>query len=146
MGIDGVGGDDRSLQHLMRAEFEEYPVLESARLALIGVYAKVDRLAGVPAQEAPLHAGREARAAATAQVAFFDLRGHLIRGHLPERFSESLIAAGPLVARDGLGTLLFDVLEQEIGLVYYLPHGRLTPGSLESDLSSPPSGSRSSRR
>ena len=52
----------------MRVVLDELAVLEGARLALVGVDGEVDGLLALLGEEAPLHPGREARAAPPAEV------------------------------------------------------------------------------
>ncbi len=63
-GADGVGGDDHALDHLVRNALQQGAVHERAGVALVGVADHVLLVARRLAAEAPLHAGREARAAA----------------------------------------------------------------------------------
>jgi hypothetical protein len=65
---DGVAGDRDAFQNLMRIALHELAVLEGARLAFVGVAAEVLGALVILGQEVPLHAGREARAAASAQA------------------------------------------------------------------------------
>ena len=55
----------------VRVPLEEVAVLEGARLALVGVDDEVLGRRRALGDEAPLHAGREARAAQAAEVGFF---------------------------------------------------------------------------
>ena len=65
--------DDDRLDQPVRVALDDDPVLVGAGLALVGVHAQVARLRVVLGQEAPLHPGREAGAAAAAQVRLLDL-------------------------------------------------------------------------
>src|SRR5262249_9196507 len=62
-------------------------------LTLVGVHGEVDRLRRLLRQEAPLHAGREARAAATAQVRGLHHLGDLLRLELAEGLPRRRVAA-----------------------------------------------------
>ena len=71
---------------------DDLPILEGARLALVGVDAEVDRLLGLLRQEAPLHAGGEARAAAAAQVRRLHQLDQLLGRELGERLPRGFVA------------------------------------------------------
>src|SRR5205823_14113259 len=71
-------------------------VLARAGLGLVGVAHEVDGLAA-GRDEAPLDAGREARAAAAAQVRRLDLGGDVLGAHR-ERLAQGRVAAARLVA------------------------------------------------
>jgi hypothetical protein len=76
----GVRGDRESLQHLIGVGAKEEPILERGGLPLCGV---ADREAGAGADrahQAPLLAGRKARAAPAPQTAPGDLLDHRLRG------------------------------------------------------------------
>ena len=77
----GVGGDGHAFNHDVRIEAQDVAVLERAGLAFVGVADQV-LLAGEGARhEAPLQAGRKARAAAAAQAGGLDLGDHVFRLH-----------------------------------------------------------------
>ena len=65
--VDREAGDDHALEQDVRGVHHQGDVLAGPRLGLVGVDHEVARLAVVGGQEAPLHPGREARAATTAQ-------------------------------------------------------------------------------
>ena len=67
VGPDRVGADDDALDQRVRAGHHQRDVLAGARLRLVGVDDEVLRVRVVLGDEAPLHAGREARAAAAAE-------------------------------------------------------------------------------
>ncbi len=67
LGPDRVGGDDDALDQRLRVGQQRRHVLAGAGLGLVGVDHQVVRLAVALRDEAPLHAGREARPAAAAQ-------------------------------------------------------------------------------
>src|SRR5262245_47155290 len=71
---DGICRNDHSFDELMWISLHEHPILAGPGLTLVGVTAKVDRLASVLRNKAPLQACRKPRTAATAQAAGF---GHL---------------------------------------------------------------------
>ena len=72
-------GDDDALDQRVRVVRHQRQVLAGARLALVGVDHEVVRLAVVLRDEAPLHAGREAGAAAAAQARVLDQLDQVVR-------------------------------------------------------------------
>ncbi len=80
---DRVAGDDAALDQRVRVGHHRRDVLAGARLALVGVHHQVLRLGarsrGPLRDEAPLHARREARAAAAAQARRLDQLDQLVR-------------------------------------------------------------------
>ena len=60
----GVAADRHALDHRVRVEAQDVAVVAGARLALVRVADDVLLAGGAARHEAPLHAGREARAAA----------------------------------------------------------------------------------
>ena len=94
---DRVATDRQTLDQLVRVTLHDDPVLEGARLALIGVAAQILRLAGTLRHEAPFQPGWKSGSAATPQVGFFDKVDDLVRRVLIKRLRQSLIAAaGPV--------------------------------------------------
>src|SRR5262249_44953491 len=91
--LDGVRRDDDAFEELVRVVLDDDPVLERARLALVRVDRQVDRLLRLLRQEAPLHAGREAGAAAPAEVGGLHHLDQLFGLVLRERFADRLVAA-----------------------------------------------------
>ena len=81
VGADRVAGDDHALDQRVRRGHHQRDVLAGARLGLVGVDHQVVRLAVALRDEAPLHAGREARAAAAAQAGVLDQRDDVVLGH-----------------------------------------------------------------
>ena len=67
-------------QELERVALHDLAVLEGARLGFVGIGDHVMRPALV-VDERPLHAGREARAAAAAQAGSLDQVGDFVRLH-----------------------------------------------------------------
>src|SRR5690606_12757833 len=96
---DRVGGNQRALDELVRRPPDQLTVLEGARLGFVRVDQEVVRLAVVLRHEAPLHAGREARAAAAAQPALLDDIDDRVPVHL-ERLPERGVPAPLLPARE----------------------------------------------
>jgi len=78
----------------MRVVLNQLMIFEGAGFALVTIHHHVlwEHILG---QEAPLHAGREARAAAPAQPRVFDDAHHLFRFHATER----LVPGGITVIR-----------------------------------------------
>src|SRR5438094_6020576 len=68
MTVQSVGGDYGSFQEQVRVSFNNEPVLESPRLALIGIYTKVNGLPGVLRNESPFDSGRKTGASATPEA------------------------------------------------------------------------------
>src|SRR5205085_11512090 len=71
----------------------DLPVLARAALALVAVDAQVDGRGALLRQEAPLHAGREAGAAAAAQVRRFHHLDQLLGRVAAERLPHGLVTA-----------------------------------------------------
>ena len=68
-GAHDEAGQDHALDHQVRQVVENEAVLDGARLALVRVAHDVLRRAGGGANDVPLHASREARAAEAPEVA-----------------------------------------------------------------------------
>ena len=105
---DRVGRDDDALHELVRVRHHERGVLAGARLGLVGVDHEVVGLGalalGALRDEAPLHAGGEAGAAAAAQAGVLDELDQGVRVH-GERLGQRLVAAvaGVAADREGVG-------------------------------------------
>ena len=81
----GEGGQHAALDQEMRIVPHDLPVLAGARLRLVGVDDEVVRApVGLLGHERPFQAGREARAAATAQAGALHLVDDPIAAHLQE--------------------------------------------------------------
>jgi len=96
-------GDDDPLQELVGVLLHDHPVLEGPGLRLIGVHREVLRLVGLLRNEAPLHPGREARAAAPPEVRRLDLLDQVVRRPVPDRLAGGLVATLALVEGEGVG-------------------------------------------
>ena len=131
VGADRVGADDHALHEGVRAGHHQRDVLAGARLGLVGVDHEVVRLAVVLRDEAPLHAGREARAAAAAQAGVLDQVDDRARLHA-QRGVEGGVAAGALVGLERPRPLGVPVVGEDRGQ-------RVASGVL-------PLGGRASRR
>src|SRR5690606_4303623 len=90
-GADRIRADQRTLDQLVRVALHDLAVLEGTRLALVSVDGDVSGFR-VLRDEAPLHAGGEARAAAPAQPRRLDHLDHLV-GREGHSFFEALVAA-----------------------------------------------------
>ena len=92
-GADGVGGNGHAFQHAVRIAFQNAAVHEGAGIAFVRVAD--DELARPRhlGDQAPLDAGRIARAAAPTQTAPGDRVNDLGRRHVPNRAMERLVAA-----------------------------------------------------
>src|SRR5262252_9120260 len=75
---DGVAADGAALDEQVRIPLDEQVILERARLALVGVAGDVAR-GDFLVDELPLHARREARAAASAEAGRLDHLDDLVR-------------------------------------------------------------------
>ena len=95
---DRVAGDDDALDQRVRRRQHQRDVLAGAGLGLVGVDHQVVRLAVALRDEAPLHAGREARAAAAAQPGVLDAADDVV-GVIAQRLRQRLVA---VVAAVGL--------------------------------------------
>jgi hypothetical protein len=96
---DGQAGDHRAFNHRMRIVQKDQVILAGSRLALVAVHQHVLRLGRLLGHERPLHAGREARAAAPAQAAGLHLVDDPLRP-LREALLHGLVAAQLDVAVD----------------------------------------------
>src|SRR6266545_7757434 len=114
---DGARGDQHALDQGMGVPLHEVAVLERAGLALVSVDDQVARRRRALGDEAPLDAGRKARAAQAAEVRLLDLLGDGIRLHalglLPR-----LVPAGRAIALERVGVRDLEVPRQNL-----LSHG-----------------------
>ena len=102
---DAVAGDDHALDQGVGIEAQDIAILAGARLRFVGVADDVFLPGGVARHEAPLQAGGETGAAATAQAGGLDLLDHLLRGQffvddLLQRFVAADLAV--ILQRPGL--------------------------------------------
>ncbi len=86
-------GEQAAFDQLVRVVADDVPVLAGARLALIGIDAKVGRTVALLGHERPFQAGRETGAAAPAQPGFLDLLDDPIAP-----FEDQLLGAVPIAA------------------------------------------------
>jgi len=94
----GITGDDHALDDGVRVVAQDVAILESARLALVGVAHDVLLARKLPRHEAPLQAGGEARTAAAAQPRSLDFLDHLLRRHvLRQEPTQGRVAAARFV-------------------------------------------------
>ena len=84
--LDGVARQDDPLDQLVRVVLHDHPVFEGARLRFVGVDDQVARVLA-RGEEAPLLAGREARAAAAAHVGGLHLVDDLLGVFPPVRMA-----------------------------------------------------------
>ena len=98
----------------MRVGQHQGDVLAGTRLGLVGVHDQVVRLAVTLGDEAPLHAGGEARTAAAAQPGVLDQLDQCVRAHL-EALGHLLVAAVAAVGLDRVGVRLVPVGGQDRG-------------------------------
>ena len=100
VGVLGAGreaGDRQRLDQRERVVLDHDPVLERARLGLVGVADQVVRVHRVARHRVPLAAGRERGAAAAEQLRVGDLADHAGRAQL-ERAPQRRVAAGGAIA------------------------------------------------
>ena len=114
VGVDGEGRDDAAFENQVRVLLDQQPVLEGARLGLVGVDQHVVRLGLLLGHEGPLQPRGEAGAAATAQPGLLHLLGDRFRAHRRERLAQLLVPPTRLVDLDGLRVLLVDVSGQDL--------------------------------
>ena len=136
LGADGVAGNRAPLDQQVRVALHQQVILESPRLAFVGVAGDIARLLGLPVDELPLHAGREPGAAAAAQPRGFHQFHDFFRLHR-ERLAQRLVALVPEIEIEREGVRLANVFgKQGIHGVYFFslapgPHPRreltLTP-------------------
>ena len=104
LGAHGASGDHHAFDELMRIHFHQRTVFTCAGLAFVAIGDDVFRLAArFFGDETPLHAGREACAAASAQIRFLHFVDDLVGRHLLQRFFERLIAVVLEVDVDFIG-------------------------------------------
>ena len=120
LGADRPAADDAAFEQQVRVALEQHVILERARLALVGVDQQVLRLGDVLRDEAPLHAGREAGAAAAAQAGLLHLVDDRLGRHR-HGLAHGLVAAVLDVEIERVGAGLLHVARQD-GLE--LGHGR----------------------
>jgi hypothetical protein len=80
----------------MRIFLHQNAIIESARLAFIGIHAEIDRAGMSLRYESPLNAGREASTSPATQTGILDKLHHLFWRHF-KRVSQSLITAPRLI-------------------------------------------------
>ena len=86
-------GEQAAFDQLVWVVADDVPILAGARLALIGIDAKVGRTVALLWHERPLQAGWETGAAAPAQSGFLDLLDNPIAP-----FEDQLLGAVPIAA------------------------------------------------
>ena len=99
LSLDGPRGDRDTLQHLVRIFINDLAILVGAGLGFVGVDDEVDGLARLSVEELPLHAGREAGAAAAAQAGDFDFLTDFV-GLEGDGFLEGFVTTVAQVAVD----------------------------------------------
>ena len=109
--LNGVRAHDDPFDQLVGIIFHDDAIFKSAGFRLVGVNHEV---AGIDTcrDKAPLHAGGETCAAATADAAVFDLRNYLGRGHLGEDTPRRFVAAVGFVGVDLVAVGLVDARHQ----------------------------------
>src|SRR5205823_12542621 len=89
----GVRGEQNAFEHLVRVLFHEDAVIERARLALVGIDAKINRPRVVLGQECPLEPAWKTGTAAAAQAGSLDGVRDLSRRHLVDGAGEGAVTA-----------------------------------------------------
>ena len=107
-GLDRERTDDDAFDQQVRVGQHERDVLAGAGLGLVGVHHEVAGLLPERRQEAPLHARREARAAAAAQAGVLDLVDDLGRAH-GDGLRQRVVSPGLPVRTDRPGTVVAPV-------------------------------------
>ena len=100
---DRVAGDRHRLEDRVGVALKSGAVHVRARVALVGVADHVLLALGLLLGELPLHAGREARAAAAAKAGLEHFVDDLLRRHLEEDLLDRLVAVARDVVLDLLG-------------------------------------------
>ena len=107
----GVGGNCHAFNHRVRIELHDVAVFAGTRLTFVRVAHQILLPRKLARHKAPLQAGRETRAAATAQARFFDRGNHLVLRQalaavLAQNLTQGLVAAARLVSRNApVGTI-----------------------------------------
>ena len=112
---DGDGGDHGAFDDGVGVVLEDEAVLAGAGLALIAVAQHVLGLGALLGDEGPLHAGGEAGAAASAQVAGFDFVDDAV-GTEFERLLQGLVAVEFEIAVK-VGRALAEALADDFDLI-----------------------------
>jgi hypothetical protein len=94
---DGIGADERALEHAAGVAFEQHAVLEGARLRLVGVDDEIFGLAWRVGRALPLDPGREGCAAAPQQVGRLEFIAITSAGQSGQRLAQRLHPARSLV-------------------------------------------------
>ena len=97
MRLDGASRDHHAFDELVRVHLHQRPVFAGARLGFIRVADHVFFFRRILRHERPLHARREARAAAPAEIRLLHFFDDGFGRHLFQRFCQRLIAALPQV-------------------------------------------------
>src|SRR3954471_24342241 len=100
---DGESGDDHAFDNRVGVLLEDQAVFAGARLGFVAIHQNVFRFGGFFRNEAPLHSGREAGAAASAKVGSLHLVDDRVGRHL-QGFLHGLIAIELEVSLDVSGT------------------------------------------
>ena len=90
----GIGSNRHAFDHCVRVELHDVAVFAGAGLALIGIADQVLLTGELARHETPLQAGRETRAAASAQARLFDRGNHLVLGQAFATVSRQYFAQG----------------------------------------------------
>ena len=118
-GAGGVARDDAALHERERVRLQDRLVVERAGVALLAVAEDVLLRGGVAREEAPLHAGGERRAAASAQAGVLDLVERLLRRERRQRLVEPGEAAARYVLVDVGRVYLTRVAERDAHLALH---------------------------
>jgi hypothetical protein len=117
-GADRIGGDRHAFEHAVRIRFENAPVHECARIALVGVADHIFLAAARLRDRAPFESRRVSAAAAATKSALQDLLDNLVRFHLGERLRERSVGARGDCVLDALRVDDAGVLEDDAHLTF----------------------------
>src|ERR1035437_2861085 len=113
--IHRQAGNQHALDQLVGIVFDQHAILAGAGLTLVAVDHDVLGLGRGARHEAPLHAGRETRAAAPAEIGNLHLGDDLFGFHL-RGLEEGLVAFGGQVGIDGRRIRQAEAPRQHLGL------------------------------
>ena len=117
VGAYRVGSDEHAFEYRVRVALKQRAVHECARVAFVGVADDVFLRARRFLAEAPLHAGRESAAAASAEASLLHFLDDLLRRHSEKDLRESFVAVGSDVFLKRIGVDVSAVLEDEAVLL-----------------------------
>ena len=123
VGADGVGGYGHTFDHRVGVSFENGPIHEGSRIALVGVTDDILLFPFAGLTELPLQARRETSSTTASLAGFEHFLDHRFRRHLGDNLSQGLVAPVGDVLIDALGVDL--PAESENNLLLLLEEGDL---------------------